>query len=72
MGTGSGSVSRACPASSKCAAHEREQSSVCVNKFTPLQLIVENENAAVARVIKELQHTPPPPPAGYVCGRWWF
>ena len=25
MGTGSGSASRACPASSKCAAHEREQ-----------------------------------------------
>jgi hypothetical protein len=42
MGTGSGSVSRACPASSKCAAHERDQQlGVRVNGFTPLQLSVE-------------------------------
>jgi hypothetical protein len=34
-------------------------SSVCVNGFTPLQLSVEHENAAEERV--ELQHTSPPP-----------
>ena len=49
MGTGSGSVSRACPASSKCATHDANNSSVCVNGFTPLQLSVEYENAAVER-----------------------
>jgi ankyrin repeat protein len=44
-------------------------SSVCVNGFTPLQLSVEYENAAVERVIKELQHTTPPPPgACAACG----
>ena len=44
-------------------------SSVCVNGFTPLQLSVEYKNVAVARVIKELQHTTPPPPgACAACG----
>jgi hypothetical protein len=43
-------------------------SSVCVNGFTPLQLSVEYENAAVERVIKELQHISPPPPG--VCAVW--
>jgi hypothetical protein len=48
------------PASSKCAAHERDQQlDACVNGFTPLQLSVEHENAAEERV--ELQHTSPPP-----------
>ena len=36
-------------------------SSVCVNGFTPLQLSVENENAAVERV-DQLQPASPPPP----------
>jgi hypothetical protein len=45
-------------------------SSVCVNAFTPLQLSVEYENAAVERV--GLQHTSPPPPGVCAaCGQWW-
>jgi hypothetical protein len=45
---------------------------VCVNGFTPLQLSVENENAAESVWIKELQHASPPPPGVCAaCGRWW-
>jgi hypothetical protein len=46
-------------------------SSVCVNGFTPLQLSVEYENAAVERVDQaaaaHLSTT-----TGCVCGRWWW
>jgi hypothetical protein len=74
MGTGSGSVSGGYPASSKCAAHERKQQlDVCVNGFTPLQLSVEYENAAVERVDQGYAaHLSPPPGVCAVCGRWWW